>query len=310
MLSKDLISMADLSAEDIWRLTRAALALKAQKDDGEPLKGQSLALLFEKPSLRTKVSFDVAMWQLGGHSIYLSPAEVGIGEREGVEDVAQVLSRMVSGIAARTFTHSTVELLARHATVPVINALSDREHPCQALGDFLTIQELKGEVPDLSIAYVGDANNVANSLLYLSATVGLDFRIASPRGYTLDDGALNKAGDMAMSSGAKITCTQDPREAVKGAHVVYADVWTSMGQEAQREDRQRAFQSYQVDEALMRAAREDAILMHPLPAHHGEEVAQGILYSPQSVVFHQAENRLHAQKALLLELLGGRRGQA
>ncbi|MBM2826321.1 MAG: argF, partial [Dehalococcoidia bacterium] len=186
MLGKDLTSVLDMTAEDIWRLTRLALALKAQEDNGDPLKGRCLALLFEKPSLRTKVSFDVAMWQLGGHSIYLSPAEVGLGEREGVADVAPVLSRMVSGIAARTFAHSTVELLARHATVPVINALSDLEHPCQALGDFLTIQEMKGEVADLSIAYVGDGNNVANSLLYMSAIIGIDFRCASPKGYALD----------------------------------------------------------------------------------------------------------------------------
>jgi len=269
------------------------------------LSGKTLALMFEKPSLRTRVSFEIAMRQLGGHTIYLSPAEVGLGERESVSDVARVLSRYVDAIAVRTFSHQTLAILASYSSVPVINALSDLEHPCQALADLFTIYEKKGELQGLTLAFVGDGNNVAHSLLLAASLTEMNFRIASPAGYTVQDRILRLAQDYAMDSGAEIFCTEEPHLAVKGADVVYTDVWTSMGQEAEAEQRRQVFANYQVNRELLFLAKEDTILMHPLPAHHGEEVAEDILDSPQSVVFDQAENRMHLQKALLAEILGG-----
>jgi len=264
-----------------------------------------LAILFEKPSLRTRVSFEVAMRQLGGHTIYLSPGEVGLGERESVPDVARVLSGYVNAIAARTFSHQTLEILARYSSVPVINALSDLEHPCQALADLFTIYEKKGELNGLTLAFIGDGNNVAHSLMLAASLVGMNFRIASPTDYRVQDRILHLAQDYAMDSGAEIFCTEEPRLAVSGADVVYTDVWASMGQEAEAERRRQIFAGYQVDDELLSLAKEDAILMHPLPAHHGQEVTEGILDSPKSVVFDQAENRMYLQKALLAEMLGG-----
>jgi len=269
------------------------------------LSGKTLALLFDKPSLRTRVSFEVAMRQLGGHTIFLSPAEVGLGERESISDVARVLSRYVDAIVARTFSHQTLEILASYSSVPVINALSDLEHPCQALADLFTIYEKKGELGGLTLAFVGDGNNVAHSLLLAASLAGMNFRIASPSGYRVQDRILHLAQGYAVDSGAEIFCTEEPRLAVSGADVVYTDVWASMGQEAEAEQRRQIFANYQVNSELLSLAREDVILMHPLPAHHGEEVAEGILDSPESVVFDQAENRMHLQKALLAEILGG-----
>ena len=296
MKGKDLISIADLKSEDIQRLIASAARLK-QGGRKPLLEGKILALMFEKPSLRTRVSFDVAMKQLGGDAIYLSPAEVGLGQREPISDVAKVLSRYVDGIVARTFSHSSVELLAQHATVPVINGLSDEEHPCQVLSDLLTIYEKKGGLEGLTLAYVGDANNVANSLLLAASIMGIDFRMANPEGYEPKP-ELQKMAPMAQFA-------QDPKIAVENADVVYTDVWTSMGQEAETEKRKTAFSSYQVNAELLALAKKDAIFMHPLPAHHGEEIAEGVLDLPQSVVFDQAENRLHMQKAILAELMGG-----
>jgi ornithine carbamoyltransferase len=246
------------------------------------------------------------MWQLGGHAVYLSPAEVGLGKRESISDVARTLSRFVNGIVARTFAHETVELLAKYGTVPVINGLSDYEHPCQALGDLLTIQEKKGNLKGLHLAYVGDGNNVARSLILAATAVGMDFSIASPPGYELDKPALRLAKKLAAQSGAKITTMAEPRRAVENADVVYTDVWTSMGQEAESEVRRRVFASYQIDSALLSCANKGALFMHPLPAHRGEEVAEGMLDHPQSVVFDQAENRLHIQKAILIRALSGK----
>jgi ornithine carbamoyltransferase len=301
---KDLLSISDLSSEDIRLLISDAVDMKAE---GwlSVLSGKTLALLFEKPSLRTRVSFEVAMRQLGGHTIYLSPAEVGLGERESVSDVARVLSRYVDAIAARTFSHQTLEILASYSSVPVINALSDLEHPCQALADLFTIYEKKGELDGLTLAFVGDGNNVAHSLLLVASLAGMNFRIASPSGYRVQDRILHLAQEYAVDSGAEIFCTEEPRLAVSGADVVYTDVWTSMGQEAEAERRRQILANYQVNNELLSLAREDAILMHPLPAHHGEEVAEGILDSSGSVVFDQAENRMHLQKTLLAEILGG-----
>lgn len=299
-----LLSVADLTAGEIRQLIGRAASLK-QGEAPASLKGKAVALVFEKPSLRTRVSFDVAMWQLGGHAVYLSPDEVGLGRRESVADTARTLSRFVDGIVARTFSHRTLTELAGHSRVPVINGLSDHEHPCQALGDLLTIKEKRGTLKGLRLAYVGDGNNVARSLLLAASLVGMDFSIASPPGYGLDGGTLRQAGDIAAGSGSRISAVDSCRDAVKGAAVVYTDVWISMGQESEAETRRRDFAGYQVDAPLLSLAAEDAILMHPLPAHHGEEVAEGLLDHPRSVVFDQAENRLHIQKAILLKVLGG-----
>jgi ornithine carbamoyltransferase len=292
---KDLISIADLTSEDIQNLIKSAIELK-QGGKRTLLEGRILALIFEKPSLRTRVSFDVAMNQLGGHAIYLSPAEVGLGEREPISDVARVLSRYADGIVARTFAHKSVALLAKYASVPVINGLSDEEHPCQVLSDLLTIYEKKGGLEGLTVSYIGDANNVANSLLLACFLMGIDFRIASPKGY----GPKGKI----LAQARTIMVTDDPKEAARGADVVYTDVWTSMGQEAEAERRRSAFAGFQVNAELLSLAKKDAIFMHPLPAHHGEEIAEGLLDAPQSVVFDQAENRLHMQKAILVRLMG------
>jgi ornithine carbamoyltransferase len=301
MKGKDLLSIGDLAPDDAQRIVKTAIDMK-QQGLSPVLAGRTLALLFEKPSLRTRVSLDVAMYELGGHSVYLSQSEVGLGSRESIADVARTLSRYVDVLAARTFSHATVESLAGHATVPVINALSDREHPCQALGDILTIYEKKAALGGLTLAYIGDGNNVASSLLLASALVGMDFRIASPKGFEVPDGVV-ALGRSLVQGGARILLVDQPQAAAEGADVIYTDVWTSMGQEAEAERRRKAFAGFQVDAGLLSLAAKDAILMHPLPAHHGEEVAPGLIDSPQSVVFDQAENRLHAQKAILVELL-------
>jgi ornithine carbamoyltransferase len=304
MRGKDLLSIADLNNKEMAGLISNALKLKRGKAPSV-LRGKIIALIFEKPSLRTRASFEVAIRQLGGQCFYLSPDEVGLGKREPVPDVARVLSRYVDGIIARTFSHQTLEVLARYASVPVINALSDHEHPCQALGDLLTVLEKKGKLEGLALAFIGDGNNVAHSLLLASSMAGVHFRIASPSGYEIKGEVLEKARKLAADSGSQILLTKDPEEAVSGVDVVYTDVWTSMGQEAEADKRRKDFARYQVDEKLLSRAKLDAILMHPMPAHHGEEVATGILDSPKSVVFDQAENRLHIQKALLVHLFGG-----
>jgi ornithine carbamoyltransferase len=301
MQGKDLLSAADLTAEDIRGLIEDAIGMKGRSGEAQ-LRGKSLALLFEKPSLRTKVSFDAAMHQLGGHTIYLSPDEVGLGKRESVADVARVLSRYVNVIAARTFSHANLKMLAQHATVPVINALSDLEHPCQALGDLLTIYERKGKVGGLNIAFIGDGNNVASSLLLVASLMGMNFSIASPPGYELREEILSQAQDFASRSGTRIFCGREPLPVVREADVVYTDVWASMGQEAEAEQRRLDFANYQVDIRLLESAREDALFMHPLPAHRDEEVTGDVLEHARSVVFDQAENRLHIQKAILLKL--------
>jgi len=276
----------------------------AQGDSRRLLAGKTLALLFEKPSLRTRVSFDVGMRQLGGDCIYVSPAEVGLGTREPVEDVARVMSRYVDCIAARTFAQETVEQLARWADVPVINALSEGEHPCQALADLLTILEHKGRLEGVSLAYIGDGNNVARSLCLAAGMMGMEFRIATPAGYELDEKTVSRAEELARGSGGAITCVREAKEAAAGADVVYTDVWASMGQEEEATQRREAFAGYQVDAKLMSLAAPEAIFMHDLPAHRGEEVSAEVLEGAQSVVFDQAENRLHAQKGALALILG------
>ena len=278
----------------------------ALKDAGQQqtLAGKTLALVFEKPSLRTRVSFHVAMKHLGGDRIYLSPPEVGLGQRETPGDVARVLSRYVDVIAARTFRQETVTELAQHSTVPVINALSDFEHPCQALADLLTVREKKGGLSGVTLAFIGDGNNVANSLSMAAGMTGMHFRIASPVGYEIAEAIAEKAERFAAESGGSFRQVTDPAEAVDGADVVYTDVWASMGQEREAAVRKEDFYGYTVDARLMGRAGRDAIFMHDLPAHRGEEVADEVIDGPQSAAFDQAENRMHAQKALLALILG------
>jgi ornithine carbamoyltransferase len=301
---KDLLSITDLTSEEINVLISDAIDMKNDKWLNI-LDRKILALVFEKPSLRTRVSFEVAMKQLGGHTIYLSPAEIGLGKRETPRDVSSVLCRYVDVIAARTFSHSTVQALAQYADVPVINALDDIEHPCQALADILTIYEKKGDLKGLNVAYIGDGNNVANSLMAACTMMGINFRIASPEAYSVPENILESAREYAAGTGAELFCTEKPFEAANGADVIYTDVWISMGQEEESEKRRQVFADYKITENILDKAKEDVIFMHPLPVHHGEEVSDEVLYSAHSVVFDQAENRMHAQKALLAEMLGG-----
>jgi ornithine carbamoyltransferase len=261
-------------------------------------------MLFEKPSLRTRVSFDVAVHQLGGHAIYMSRDEVGLGNRESVRDAAKVLSRYVDAIVARTYSHQTLEKLATYASIPVINALSDLEHPCQALGDLMTVSEHAKNLNELRIAFIGDGNNVASSLALAAVSVGTHFIIASPLGYELPQRILQQARRRASGSGATIKQVISPIEAARDADVIYTDTWVSMGQETDSEQRRHNFQGYQVNPDLMELSKPGAIFMHPLPAHHGEEIGEGMLEHQQSAVFDQAENRLHAQKAILELVLG------
>jgi len=302
MRGRDLLSIRDLSPDELDMLIRTALSMKR---DGSPplLEGKTAALVFEKPSLRTRVSFEVGMKQLGGTAIYLSQAEVGLGQREPVEDVARVLSRYVSAIVARTYAQETLTGLAAAADVPVVNALSDDEHPCQALADLLTVREKKGQIADVRIAFIGDGNNVAASLAIAAGLAGAEFVIASPPDYALKPEIVDTAREWARRTGGAFETVVRPEDAARGADVVYTDVWTSMGQESERRRRMEAFQGYQVDAELMSLARPDAIFMHDLPAHRGEEITHDVIEGPQSVVFQQAENRLHAQKALLAAIM-------
>lgn len=294
------LSLADLTPAEVTMLLDDATALKRDPVPGSaPLRGRALALIFEKPSLRTRLSFDVAMRDLGGHSSYLSPQEVGLGRRESVSDVARVVSRYVDVVVLRTFAHETLEEFAKYSSVPVINGLSDLSHPCQGLADIFTIRERKGALRDVVAAYVGDGNNVAHSLLLGAAKTGMTLRIASPRGFEPLARYRELAADSARSTGARITYGDDPIAAVRDADVVYTDVWTSMGQEQEYERRRRAFLGFQVNRELLRHAKADAIVLHDLPAHRGEEITDEVIDGPQSAVFDQAENRLHAQKAVL-----------
>ncbi|MCS7207628.1 MAG: ornithine carbamoyltransferase [Dehalococcoidia bacterium] len=299
---RDLLSVADLSPQEVEGLVARGLALKR---GARPLslEGKSVALLFEKPSLRTRVSFDVAVHQLGGHPFYLGPQEVGLGVREPVSDVARVLGRMVDAIVCRTFAQKTLEDMARYAAVPVINALSDSEHPCQALADILTVQERLGRLRGVVVAFVGDGNNCAASLALACAAVGAHFRIASPPGYELPPAVVQQAQATARHTGGSLTLLRDPDQAVAQAQVVYTDVWTSMGQEKEAEVRRRAFAGYQVNAERMARAAPGALFLHPMPAHYGEEVPPGFLESPWSAAYDQAENRLHIQKAILEAIL-------
>ena len=298
MKPRHFISVTDLSPEDVGKVIQRALAMK-RGSHGKPLAGKNIAMLFEKPSLRTKVSFDVGIQQLGGHSIYMGRDEVGLGGREPVADVARVLSRYVDAVIARVFSHKVLEEMAEHGSVPVINALSDAEHPCQAMADLLTIAEHKGRLQGITIAFIGDGNNVSASLSLGAASVGANFVIASPQGYELPQEVMAQARRIASVTECEVRQVRRPQEAVAGADVVYTDVWVSMGDEAEAAARLKAFQGYQVNAELMRLANPRAIFMHDLPAHQGQEISAGMLEHPQSVAFDQAENRLHAQKAVM-----------
>ena len=302
-MDKDLLSMADLTGPEVWDLIHSAVELKKQRNSSL-LEGRALALVFELPSLRTRASFDVGMRQLGGQCVYLSPQEIGLGTREPASDVARVLSRYVDGIVARTRRHETVVELAKFATVPVINGLSDGEHPCQVLADLLTIYEHKGKLGGLNIAYVGDGNNMAASLSLGAMLVGANLTMAAPEGYLLPPETVSTIKELGAKSGGVFNINPDPAQAVSGADVIYTDVWTSMGQEAESERRLRDFAGYQVNIELLSHVDDNAIFMHPLPAHRGEEVSDEVMEHPCSVVFDQAGNRLHAQKAVLARLLG------
>jgi ornithine carbamoyltransferase len=299
---RSLDSLFHLTKEEIEQILRTSELLKFQLLRGEEhplLKGKTLAMIFEKPSTRTRVSFEVGMWQLGGYALYLSASDLQLGRGETVADTAQVLSRYVDGIMARVFAHQTILDLAKYSRVPVINGLSDFSHPCQGLADLFTIYEKKGKLSGLKLAYVGDGNNVAHSLLYGCSKVGINITIACPKDHEPNLEVVSKAREEGKRNGCEVRVTKDPKGAVKGADIVYTDVWASMGKEKEHEKRVKVFKPYQVNGKLVKEAKEDYIFMHCLPAHRGEEVTDEVADSENSVIFDQAENRLHTQKALL-----------
>ena len=297
--------MEDISPEELDELLQLAAKAKASPGDfAGRLGGRSVALIFEKPSARTRVSFEVAVAEAGGHAVVLSDAELQMGRRETIDDVGRVLSRYVDAIALRTFGQERVEFLAKAASVPVINALSDFEHPCQCLADLLTIREKKGDLAGLTLTYLGDGNNVANSLLLGGALAGMRVRVATPPGFEPIPQVVLRAEEIASGTGAGVSVFTDPEAAATGADVLYTDVWASMGQEEEAAERSLVFQAYRLDRAALDRAAEDAIVLHCLPAHRGQEITDEVIDGPQSAVWDQAENRLHTQKALLLWLLG------
>ena len=303
------VSIADLTADELGTLLDLTARLKADRAPRADLRGRTVALVFEKPSLRTRLSFDVGTAQLGGHCVYLSPAEVGLGRRESVSDVARVVSRMADAVVLRVNAHETIEEFARYSDVPVINGLSELSHPCQGLADIFTVRERKargGDLRGVTIAYVGDGNNVAHSLMLCAGKTGATMRVATPAGYEPLARYRQLAEAAAQASGGRVEIGNDPERAVSGADVVYTDVWTSMGQEQEYERRRRAFLGYQVNAQLLAKAKADAIVLHDLPAHRGEEITDEVMDGPQSAVFDQAENRLHTEKALLCWLMGGK----
>ncbi len=312
-MNRHLISLDDVTAADVEALFASAAALKAKRREGTavtPLAGKTLALVFEKPSLRTRVTFEAGMTQLGGHAIYLAPADIRLGERETVQDAARNLERWVDGIVARTFSHQMVERLARYARVPVINGLTDLHHPVQILCDLFTLWEKRGALRGLTVAFVGDGNNVCHSWMQGAAKLGVHFVLACPPGYDADAAVAARAKQEAAATGSRIEVVRDPGAAVRGADVIYTDVWTSMGQEEERLRRLKDFQGYQVDARLVAQAKPDALVMHCLPAHRGEEIDEAWLAGPRSLVRRQAENRLPAAKAVLAAVVGARPSEA
>lgn len=303
---KDLLTLADLEPQEILTLLDKAITLKENtltKQFDQPLKGKILGMIFDKSSTRTRVSFEVGMIQLGGSALYLNGSDLQLGRGETVSDTAQVLSQYLDGIMIRTFSHKSVEELAEFADIPVINGLTDLYHPCQALADLLTVYEKKGKLKGLKLAYIGDGNNVAHSLMIACTKVGMDVSIASPQGYFPNEEVTAQCKEFARQSGANLVITDSPEEAVDAADIIYTDVWTSMGQENENEQRLKDFSQFQVNGKLLELANEDYLFMHCLPAHRGEEVTAEVIDGARSVVFEQAGNRLHAQKALLVEIL-------
>ena len=306
MEGKNLVSIDDLSREEVFQILKTAeiLKIKHYSNDRQPiLAGKVLGMIFQKPSLRTRVSFESGMIQLGGQAIYLGPDDIKLGQREATKDIARVLSRYVNGIMARTFSHKVILDLAKYADVPVINGLSDLLHPCQALGDLLTIKEKKGRLANLKLAFIGDGNNVFNSLVFGAVKVGMHISIAAPENYEPNSEIIAKAQKDAEKINCMIEITHDPNEAVKNADIIYTDVWTSMGFEKEKEIRKNAFQPFQVNQDLVNHAKDDVIILHCLPAHRGEEITDEVIDSEKSVVVDQAENRMHAQNAVLSLLM-------
>ncbi|MBE3647536.1 ornithine carbamoyltransferase [Paenibacillus polymyxa] len=304
---RDFLELDDYSPEEIQYLIDLAIEIKRKHKNGEayqPLKGKTLGLIFEKSSTRTRVSFEVGMYQLGGHALFLSKNDIQLGRGEPISDMAQVMSRYLDGIMIRTFGHDNVVELARYASVPVINGLSDLAHPCQVLADYQTLYEQKGKLKGLKLAYIGDGNNMAHSLLIGGAKLGVHVSIASPAGYEPDPSVVAVSREIAKQTGSEIVITQSPQEAVKDADAIYTDVWASMGFEEEQKERELAFADFQVNEELVKLAKPDYLFLHCLPAHRGEEVTAGVIDGPNSVIFDEAENRLHAQKALLVALMG------
>lgn len=303
---RDFLSLADFTPEELQYLLDLAIELKRKQKAGEvyqPLKGKTLGMIFEKSSTRTRVSFEVGMYQLGGHALFLSKNDLQIGRGEPIMDTAQVMSRYLDGIMIRTYAHRTIIELARGATVPVINGLTDRSHPCQALADYQTVLEHKGRLRGLKVAYIGDGNNMVHSLMMGAAKLGIDFACASPQGYEPNAGIVKSTQDVANQTGSKLYVGNDPKEAIADADVVYTDVWASMGFEEEQKEREIAFANYQVNEELTKLAKKDYLFMHCLPAHRGEEVSEGVIDGPNSIIFDQAENRLHAQKAIMAAIM-------
>jgi ornithine carbamoyltransferase len=301
--TKDFLSVSDFSVEEINALFKRTEELKKNRFQ-DSFKNKAVGLIFQKPSLRTRVSFQVGVWQLGGQCMSLSPAEVNIGVRETIKDAALTLSRYLDLIVARVFKHKEVEELAQFSLVPVINGLSDLHHPCQALADVFTLKEKRGDLKGLTLTYVGDGNNVAHSLMQITSMLGINMKIGCPKGFTPDKNILALTQAQGQKTGASIVVTQDPKEAVKDTDVIYTDVWASMGQEREAAKRAKIFKKYQVDKGLMSLAKKNVLIMHCLPAHRGLEIADDVMDSPNSVVFDEAENRLHVQKAIMLKLLG------
>lgn len=305
-MKKDFLAVSDYSPADLQEMLDLAVKLKKKhfKDGNKPLfKGKTLAMIFQKPSLRTRISFDMAMRQMGGDALYISPNEISLGQRESVADVARVLAGYVDAVMARVFAHEHVLELAKWSSVPVINGLSDYNHPCQAMADALTIQEKFGSLKGLNVTFLGDGNNVAVSLMHICSKLGANFTIACPEGFDITPKAVEAAKIFAAASGSKLNFLRDPHEAVKQAHVIYTDTWTSMGQEAETEKRKEVFPPYQVNAGIVSEADKDVIVMHCLPAHRGQELTDEVADGPHSVIFPQAHNRLHAQKAVLYKLL-------
>lgn len=303
---RDMIELDEYSTEEIQFLLDSAIEIKRKQKNGEvyqPLKGKTIGLIFEKSSTRTRVSFEAGMFQLGGHALFLSKNDIQLGRGEPISDTAQVMSRYLDGLMIRTFGHDNVVNLAKYASIPVINGLSDMAHPCQVLADLQTVLEHKGKLKGLKMAFIGDGNNMAHSLLIGGAKMGMHVAVASPKGYEADASIVKLSEEIAAQTGGKITITQDPLEAAKDADVIYTDVWASMGFEEEQAQREAAFADYQVNEELVKAAKLDYLFLHCLPAHRGEEVSEGVIDGANSVIFDQAENRLHAQKALMVALM-------